>query len=227
MRDLATWWPPTDWFRIVRPDPETDRRRRIFAGIHRHNGWGDAESASGPGSNLARASLFRAELEALVRDLGVRSLLDVPCGDFNWLGRFDLDLDRYIGVDIVPALIAHNRSKFGSRRNRFLVRDMVREPLPRADLIFCRDCLVHFSNAEIFATLRNFKRTGSTWLLTNSFIEHDENRDIATGGWQPLNLEAAPFALPPPRRMIDERCLAGGGAYRDKRLALWRLSDLP
>jgi hypothetical protein len=226
LRDLATWWRP-DWSRFVRPDPETDRRRRIFAGIHQHNGWGDPESASGPGSNVARASLFRADLEALVRELGVRSLLDVPCGDFNWLGHFDLDLDRYIGVDILPALISHNRSKFGSRRRRFLVRDMVRDRLPRADLIFCRDGLVHFSNAEIFATLRNFKRSGSTWLLTNTFIARSDNQDIPTGGWQPLNLQAPPFWLPPPVHLVDEQCLGHGGGYRDKRLALWRLQELP
>jgi hypothetical protein len=212
--------------RLTWNDPETERRRRLFAGIFQHNGWGDAESVSGPGSNLARASLFRADLEALVRALKVRTLLDVPCGDFNWLGHFDLALDLYVGADIIPELIARNRARFGSKRRRFLVRDMVCDRLPRADLIFCRDGLVHLSNAEIFATLRNFKRTGSTWLLTNTFVDRSENQDVPTGGWQPLNLQAPPFALPAPASLIDEQCLGYGGAYRDKRLALWRLSDV-
>jgi hypothetical protein len=203
---------------------DTVRRRRVFNSIFEQNAWGDCESVSGPGSNRARASLFRADLEALVRSLKVRTLLDVPCGDFNWLCEFGLGIERYVGVDIVPALIARNRIKYGCKRRRFLVRDMVSDRLPRADMIFCRDGLVHLSHAEIFATLRNFKRSGSTWLLTNTFVNRTMNQELP--GWHPLNLQAPPFALPPPRHVIDERCLGYDGAYRDKRLALWRLSEL-
>jgi methyltransferase family protein len=209
--------------RLPWADADTARRRAEFTGIFQQNAWGDPESVSGPGSNVARASLFRADLEALVRSLKPRTLLDAPCGDFNWLRHFDLGFERYVGVDIVPVLIARNRAKFGSKRHRFLVRDMVRDRLPRADLIFCRDGLVHLSHAEIFATLRNFRRSRSTWLLTNTFTDR-ENRELP--GWHPLNLQAPPFALPPPLGLIDEQCFTGGGAYRDKRLALWRLSDL-
>ena len=226
LAELASWWRPT-WPRFLRADPDRERRRQIFAGIFQHNGWGDIESASGPGSNVARASLFRADLEALVRDLGVGTLLDAPCGDFNWLSTFDLPLERYTGVDIVPALIARNRAAFGTRRRRFLLRDMVSDRLPRADLILCRDGLVHLTNAEIAATLENFRRTGAIWLLATTFVDRRENQDIATGGWQPLNLAAAPFCLPPPLRLIDEQCTGYGGAYRDKRLGLWRLTDMP
>jgi hypothetical protein len=203
---------------------DTVRRRRLFSSIFEQNAWGDCESVSGPGSSRVRAALFRADLEALVRGLKVRTLLDVPCGDFNWLGDFDLGIERYVGVDIVPALIARNRAKFGSKRRRFLVRDMVCDRLPRVDLIFCRDGLVHLSHAEIFAALRNFKRSGSKWLLTNTFVGHVANGELP--GWNPLNLQAPPFALPQPLHVIDEKCLGYGGAYRDKRLALWRLSDL-
>ena len=202
---------------------DTARRRAEFTGVFEQNAWGDPESVSGPCSNVARASLFRADLEALFRSLRPRTLLDAPCGDFNWLRHFDLGIERYVGIDIVPALIARNRAKFGSKRHRFLVRDMVRDRLPRADLIFCRDGLVHLTHAEIFATLRNFRRSGSTWLLTNTFTDR-ENQELP--GWHPLNLQAPPFALPPPLRLVDEQCFAGGGIYRYKRLALWRLGDL-
>ena len=63
--------------------------------------------------------------------------------------------------------------------------------------------------------------------MTNTFVERADNQDIATGGWRPLNLQAPPFSLPPPARMIDEQCLGYGGLARDKRLALWRLTELP
>jgi hypothetical protein len=172
--------------------------------------------------------LFRAAFEALVRELSVRSLLDAPCGDVNWLSTFDLSLDRYIGVDIVPALTTHNRARFGDDgRRRFLTADMVRDRLPRVDLILCRDGLVHLCDADILATLRNFKRSGSDWLLANTFVNHGVQADGATGGWRPLNLELPPFNLPSPAQLIDERCLGYDGQYRDKRLALWPLASLP
>src|ERR1051326_8735723 len=96
-------------------DADALRRRAEFTGIFEQNAWGDPESVSGPGSNVARASLFRADLEALVRSIKPRTLLDAPCGDFNWLRHFDLGIERYVGIDIVPALIARNRARFGSR----------------------------------------------------------------------------------------------------------------
>src|ERR1051326_412788 len=85
-------------------DADTLRRRAEFTGIFEQNAWGAPESVSGPGSNVARASLFRADLEALVRSIKPRTLLDAPCGDFNWLRHFDLGIERYVGIDIVPAL---------------------------------------------------------------------------------------------------------------------------
>ena len=214
------------WHDLWRTDPATRERRRVFEEIHRRNAWRDQESVSGTGSGLARASLFRADLEALVRALGVRTLVDCPCGDFNWLGHFDLGIDRYVGVDIVPDLIREVRRRHGAPGRRFLVADMVRDRLPRADLILCRDGLVHLSDADVSAALANFKRSGATWLLTNTFAGRAANPPITTGEWRPLDLAAPPFSLPAPIRMIDEHCEGFDGAYRDKRLALWRLADL-
>src|ERR1043166_2464489 len=102
-------------------DADTARRRAEFTGIFQQNAWGDPESVSGPGSNVARASLFRADSEALGRGLKPRTLLDVPCGDFNWLRHFDLGIERYVGIDIVPVLIARNHAKIGPRGHGFLV----------------------------------------------------------------------------------------------------------
>jgi hypothetical protein len=74
--------------------------------------------------------------------------------------------------------------------------------------------------------LRNFKRSQSRYLLTTTFIKFRENFDVETGGWRQLNLERHPFSFPPPKRLIDEKCLHSGGIYVDKRLALWELGDI-
>jgi len=201
--------------------------RRVFGAIHETRAWGECESVSGPGSTRERAAEFLPELIVLVESLRLTTLLDAPCGDFNWAGPLADAVDRYIGVDVVPELIEENRRRWSSPRREFVCRDIVRQRLPAADLVLCRDALVHLNNADVSATLRNLRRTGARYLLTTTFIGDRENLDIATGEWRPLNLERRPFSLPRPVELIDERCHHSGGGWADKRLALWRFEELP
>lgn len=198
--------------------------RRVFSAIHSARAWGECESASGPGSTRERAASFVPDLIALVRSLSVRTLLDAPCGDFHWAEPLADSVERYIGVDVVPALIEANRRRSSSRR-RFLCRDLVRQRLPAADLILSRDALVHLSQADVLDALANLRRTGAEYLIATTFVGDRPNHDIATGEWRPLNMERPPFSFPPPLALVDERCHHTGGIYADKRLALWRFGD--
>lgn len=198
----------------------------IFARIYRLRSWGDGESRSGPGSGLARTEAIRADLASLVHSLGVRSLLDAGCGDFHWMQATAVGLANYIGVDIVDEIVQACAAQYAHPGCDFACLDITRDPLPRVDLILCRDVLPHFSYADIDRALDNFARSGSTWLLTNTFVDRDANADIATGDWRPINLERAPFLLPAPSFVIDERCHHTGGIYRDKRLSLWSVSSI-
>lgn len=202
------------------------RRRKVFASIHAENAWGDPESVSGPGSTRERAESFLAELIRLATSLPVETLLDAPCGDFNWAGPLADAVPFYVGVDVVPALIDANQRHAGPRR-QFLCRDLVHETLPAADLVLCRDGLVHLSNAEVRAALGNLRRTGARWLVTTTFAGDHPNADIRTGNWRPLNLERPPFCFPPPIARIDEHCRYDAEKWRDKGLALWEFAALP
>ena len=200
--------------------------KEVFDATYRDNAWGSTESVSGPGSTQARAAQFLPDLIALLQRLGVKTLLDAPCGDFNWAAPLSDVVDRYIGVDIVPDLVdGLTRAHDGSTRE-FLCADLTSDALPRADLILCRDCLVHFSFHDIDRAIHNMKSSGATYLLTTTFVDRQTNADIVTGGWRVLNLQAAPFHFPLPVSVVDERCLHTGGAFKDKRLGLWRLADL-
>ena len=212
---------------LVRAVPQrlfTLRRRRVFSDIHRSNGWLDPESVSGPGSTVEATARFRDALDGLLRELGVRSVLDVGCGDGNWIHLLEVPFERYIGVDIVPALVARRRATHAAPGREFHCLDIVRDPLPRADLALCRDCLVHLSNADVGRAVANFRRSGTSWLLATTFTARAENPDIPTGNWRPMNLAAPPFDLGPPQRVLSENRLSEGGAYADKSLGLWRLS---
>jgi hypothetical protein len=198
---------------------------QVFTAIFLGNTWGrSADSRSGPGSSLPQTQAIRRTLPALIEELRCRSLLDIPCGDFSWMSRLDLEVD-YTGGDIVRPLIDDNQRNYGGPRRKFLSLDLLRDSLPRADLVLCRDCLVHFSYRDIFRALRAIRSSGGTWLLTTSFASRTRNEDIPTGSWRPLNLVLPPFCLPLPQMWIDEECPRDD--CRDKGLALWKIADLP
>jgi SAM-dependent methyltransferase len=198
-----------------------------FARIYQTNLWFDAESRSGTGSNLDETATLRASLPPLLRGLGARRLLDVPCGDFNWMRHVDLSGIDYVGGDIVESMIEANRERYESPARRFVRVDLTRGPLPDANVILCRDCLVHFSFANIIAAFRTMKASSAQYLLTTTFLNRQVNKDIVDGDWRPLNLVQPPFLLSPPHSVILEDCMEEGGAYADKALAVWRVSDLP
>lgn len=199
-----------------------------FERIARINLWGAATSVSGLGSEDPATAAIREELPPLLRRLGARSLLDAPCGDAGWIGRMKLDVD-YTGIDIVPSLVEANNQRVarGELAGRFLVADITRDALPRADVILCRDCLVHLSFDNIARAIGRFADSGAHFLLVTTFPEWDANRDCEDGDWRALNMARAPFDWPAPRALINERCEEGEGGWLDKSLGLWRLDELP
>lgn len=183
------------------------------------------ETVSGPGSSLEQTVELRRRLPALLRQVAARSLLDAGCGDLHWIARIDLALEQFIGVDIVPALVDDLRRRFGGDVRRFIAADICTDPLPSADVILCRDCLGHLASPDVQRALRNFRRSGASYLLATTFPRTARNEEIETGGWRPLNLERVPFSLPPPVTMMVEHCTEAQGRYADKSLGLWRLAD--
>jgi SAM-dependent methyltransferase len=210
-----------------RARPDGAERRRVFREIHAANTWGADESISGPGSTLDQTAVLRTSLPDVLHELRVTSMLDIPCGDWNWMSQVDLGDRHVLAADILPDLVMANKQKFPGRAE-FLLLDAMRDQLPQVDLIFCRDLLVHLSYRQIAATLANLRRSGSRYLMTTTFTgSARENQDISVGGWRPLNLELPPFSLPAPNLVINERCTEGDGIFDDKSMAVWRLADVP
>src|SRR5688572_25453055 len=115
----------------------------VFSEIFRTNAWQDPESVSGRGSTLARTQVIKSYLPLLLQELHAETLLDAACGDFNWMRYTDLGPVRYVGVDVVPDLIERNRRLYEDNRRTFAALDIAKDPLPHADVILCRDCLIH------------------------------------------------------------------------------------
>jgi hypothetical protein len=198
-----------------------------FERIYSTNLWSDPESRSGVGSGLDSTRVLRAELPKALRQLEARVLLDVPCGDFTWMEHVDLSGIEYIGGDIVPSIVEANRRVHASKSRRFVDLDLTRDVLPDAEVLLCRDCLVHLSYANIRAVLANVARSNIRFLLMTSFPGRRDNYDVADGDWRALDFQAPPFSFPEPRLTIVEECEEEGGSYSDKSLLAWVVDDLP
>ena len=200
--------------------------QKIFTDIYIANRWGDAESRSGPGSSVFRTRLIRPALSQLFRDLEVQSVLDVPCGDFNWMRLTEMPGLLYIGADVVRDIVRMNVDLYSGELRRFVCLNMIVDPLPSADLILCRDGLVHLSFDDIASALHHMRSSGARYLLATTFDAHLSNCDIQTGDWRPLNLQLPPLSFPPPIRKVWDGPRPDG-TYADKMLALYTVADLP
>lgn len=199
---------------------------QIFSSIYYKNGWSGFNSVSGRGSDDNQTQTVIEGLNKVLLEYKIHSLMDIPCGDFNWMKHVDLNEINYLGGDIVGELIKKNQDKFGSKNISFEHLDVIKSPLAKFDLILCRDCLVHLSFSQIHEALRNIKQSKSKYLLTTSFLNHSKNVDIQTGDWRTLNLEEHPFNLPKPILVLNENCTENNGQYADKSLCMWRIEEL-
>ena len=195
----------------------------VFAAIARSNTWAGEESLSGTGSSLQQTAVLVEKLPKLLRELGVDNMLDIPCGDFNWMQTVDLSGIQYTGADIVESLVLANRQRYRHLSRRFLHMDLKQDELGAYGLVFCRDCLVHFSIGDIHRALDNIRTSGSRYLMTTTFTGQTENRDIPTGGWRPLNFQLPPFNFPEPVMLLNEKCTEWDGLFGDKSLGVWRV----
>ena len=198
-----------------------------FSKIYFQNIFGGKDSRSGGGSNMEQTLEIRNKLPKLIKEFGIKSFIDAPCGDFFWMRETKLGVKRYIGIDIVESLIQSNQYKFGDSVNSFVCMNLIDENVPKADLVFCRDCLVHLTYEDIQKVILNFKISGAKYILTTTFSDRDANVDlIGNDIWRPLNLERSPFNFPTPLKIINEKCTEGSNQFTDKSLGLWRLADI-
>jgi len=202
---------------------------QYFDDIYKNNGFNGIESKSGEGSSTDATSAIRTALPDIFRKLNIRSILDLPCGDLNWMSHISLDGISYLGGDISESIIKDNGEQYRKFGN-FIKIDVTKEVPPKVDLILSRDLLVHLQNELCTQAIRNFCASGSTWLLTTTFTKRKANLDFKTDPneifWRPLNLEIEPFNFPVPALVVNENCDEGAGLYADKSLGLWKIEEL-
>ncbi len=207
--------------------PKEQDISKTFTNIFKDNYWGSEESISGTGSELGRTQEIRRALKQIIDAHDIKSMLDIPCGDFNWMQHTELNGVRYIGADIVKEIVDNNQRHAIDGRYEFQHLDLTSSELPKVDLVFVRDCLPHLSYANIAAAISNIKRSGAKYLLTTSFPSTLWNYNINNGEFRPINLQGSPFGFPKQRQRVLEDHGDEKLDYPDKSMMLWEVATLP
>ena len=143
------------------PGALADSRAAAFDSIHQGRQWGSkGASTSGPGSEVGNAAgAILALIEAL-HHTGAKSLLDVGCGDFHWLGH-TLSQSSALPQQLSIAAVDISPTALNTARQRhptvaFAELDIVlQRPAAAYDLVLCRQCLNHMTPANVRSALAN------------------------------------------------------------------------
>lgn len=162
----------------------------IFSGIYARDDW---KLGSGPGSQPENCGLYLHFLSDILHDYGVRTVLDIGCGNWAHLKNADWGTTSYLGIDVVPLLILQNIKEYqkdGISFRACSINDV--ENVSSFDLVIIKDVFQHLNYAEILCILKSVK-LARLLLVTNDLAEI--NQDCACGGYRPLNMSAPPFGF--------------------------------
>ena len=213
------------------PKPEYEH---IFSRIYDEYGFfGSKESRSGDGSTISATILIREKIKELVTQKNIKTVVDIPCGDFNWMKEIVFNFDHYFGGDIVEKCIEDNNEKYGSRHIEFKHFDLVKDKIPAGDLLIVRDVIGHFPLEDGKKIVNNILESDCKYLLATSWYDPSDsnfhkthiNQDVPHGRFYFLNLMSEPFNLPSPEFYIDEGVFYDGDGKR-KGLGFWDLSKV-
>jgi hypothetical protein len=171
--------------------------RNLFLGYGVNGKEELSDDHCGAGSTTWYTEIIRASLPGFLKKHNIKSMLDAPCGHFEWMSKiqFPENFD-YLGADIHPDLVERNNKKFG---NKFTVLDITEDDLPSKELLFVRDCLFHFDDALKLKFFRNFLRNDFKYILTSHHPRHPQNINLwRIEDFTPVNWFIDPWNFPLP-----------------------------
>jgi hypothetical protein len=165
--------------------------KEIFSSIVNNGQWRADNTVCGNGSTMVYTDHLRKELGSFLERHNIKSMFDAPCGDYGWMSETVLPKDlQYIGGDIVDSLIEKNCQQHPTVDFRMF--DISQDTFPDVDLLFCRDCLIHFSHDDIRLVFENIARSNIKYVLMSSYPNLN-NTNIQTGGFRGINFNRAPY----------------------------------
>ena len=200
----------------------TSQMERVFTKIYKENTWcAMPETVSGNGSTIGKTNNIRKALPELFSEYNIKSILDLPCGDFNWMKEIDLDGIAYHGGDIVAPLIISNQKKYTTENITFSHIDATSNPLKQYDLIICRDLFLHLSNDNIKKVLANLKQSKSKYFLISTApgANNPDHSIGCNGHGRSIDLENPIYNMGKPILLIYDD-------YANRHMGLWKNDTL-
>ncbi|WP_035334434.1 class I SAM-dependent methyltransferase [Dokdonia sp. PRO95] len=189
--------------------------KKAMEQVYDLNLWGAGVSGFYSGEGSHHPEIVVPYVEAVTAFLSSfekpLTVCDLGCGDFNIGSKLIPYAQRYTGVDIVAALIEHNKAIFKNERLSFNCLDIATEALPKGDCVILRQVLQHLSNREI-ASVVNKLVSFKYVILTEHLPDGDftPNQDIISGQGTRLKKKSGVQLLMPPFNMkaVEERQLS-------------------
>ena len=182
----------------------------VFDQIYRDNVWGDGKG-SGIGSDAEHVRPYTRFLQQFLRDRNIRSVVDLGCGDWQFSCELDLSGIKYHGVDVATSVIESNRQSFQADNIEFSVLDTY-TALPKADLLICKDVLMHLGWEEVSRIIREafpkyqfilitsdvqpYSKLGDAYLEARKIRQGMFNENILTGQMTPFDIRLPPYEIP-------------------------------
>jgi len=213
--------------------------QQAFEEVYQDERWGNG-IGSGEGADPKLTAPYRNLLQEFINKKGIKSVVDLGCGDWQFTQLIDWSGINYTGVDVVPSLINELNQRFGSENVCFVHGNLLTCSLPSADLLLCKDVLQHLSNEMIqqflprlrcfkYAILTNDRRQyhlaswRNLWNLRPVDITKPYS-DIPAGGYRPVRLREAPFNLE--ARVIKTIKMWHSNGMHEKEVLFWENKEL-
>lgn len=164
-----------------------------FLRIYKYKIWKTDKNLSGTSSDLSIAKHYALKLRVFLISKKIKSIFDCGCGEFGFMDATLKDLKlKYVGGDLVKNILIKNRINFPSYK--FIKFDVLKDNIPKVQLLHIRDCLFHFSFSDVVKALNNFCNSGSEYIfLTSHKSILLKNYDIVTGDFRYLDFNKKPF----------------------------------
>ena len=164
----------------------------VFTEIFNTNYWNDNESKSG---SVFAEDVLILHQSLIIKKLNIKSIIDIPCGDFFWFSKIinilDIEYPKRIFLTFVCQDVCNSTKKI-----QFKQLDLINDELPYGDLLLCRDCLFHFSFDNIKKAFENLKKSKFKYIffMWDDFEKKNmKNQEIKTGSFRYLDLHFPPF----------------------------------
>lgn len=167
-----------------------------FTDIYDSGGWSNL--GSGPGSSPRYNRKLLKLLNSFLKLRNVQSIVDYGCGDWQMFREFDFGGVRYLGTDVVEAVVLRNTELYARPGIEFRLSKSMKDNDIVGDLLFVKDVILHLPNKNCREILDHAKANFKYALFVNDMRSKEipVNKDIEIGGYRPVDISRPPLLMP-------------------------------